>query len=803
METQTTETPVPGPGETEKDPPSSAAGEQTGPKSETPQPDGAGDSAKSNGKEKSPAATGESQQTVGEGGGGAGDGPGDGTKTESRPAPDGGPPDSPDGTREKEDPDPAPAGGGGGPQPPPFAQFANFGKISFAYDSKGEQGEERRPARTLFELTTTLPPPGARSTHFAAGEIADRCAALHSERLLFISCADVVIAKEAAHALVDALRLPPERARLLHFDRASADDSRHTFYALFENPQDCDGEVLVVVDALSLGARTFLDSLTNAQSLWADGVLTQTLRQNRAMMICLAEPQRCATRRHPGTEPPAAHWPVPFLEHLLRGPFPAGYRQAAETIAGQRAAGRWSRDDAELCRQLRDCIARGELAAVIEAGGLPPVAERDLPAEDDRPLHVAARYAGGFFPRLAPAEFDRLIIALLGDETVSVPIPPPPQPAGDGAVRPTEAWKEKRLAELWREGADRVLKECRLVVARDAASGPGIAFAEPGLGERVRGWFEGESPFYLHARFRAVHHARLLFDPSDALAARVVRMTVEMAEAYPDSYGRDWVLGLLDGERATAHNFNRSADLLRGMCEHAALVSTVHAVLEQLLSTGSQRATLELVTRLRFAPGFDVFPWLQRLVDGRDEAVRDSAYRFLYDELTGMGLQVYPTLQGVARWLPHRELDPDEYRPSHRLSLQLLMEYAWDTVLTFDAADFGRWPSRYPLLAVTDPAAAEEAAALLAGWLLHPGMLSVVKSDEIRVAAHLHYLVAALLAHWMYILYGPAAAPAEPSSPAAASGDVAAPADRRDALLDALLRAVVAATPGRDGREAR
>lgn len=670
-------------------------------------------------------------------------------------------------------------------------------------DEKAESGQKAgeeppRKLRSLMERTTELPRREATGVVVATDEAAPWMERLRSERLLLVSCQDGAVGLAAVHALVDGIGVRGGAARLLNFDNEPVEGATQTVYDLIRAPNEREGEILVVVDAVSHRAQPFLDRLLDPlNGAWAVPMLRGDLEEARLLVVCQIPPER---------EGPFSRWDVPFLDLLLAAAFPSEHRELRVEILRQRARGRWSRNDAVFCRQVRAALGNDSLQEVVAAGGLSLNDRVELDVE--QPVHNSVLYTAGFFPRLNPADFGRVVTVLLGDQTMLLPPEPVPVADDDEAGSPPApaAPRTKRLAEVWRESGDRILRECRLGVIRDGEGSRAVGFADPSAGDSLREHFEDDHPFTHHVRFAALHEARLLFDRSEAVAAGVVRLTTDMASAYPETYGREWLLERLgESPAAEPHEavFTRFAQLLRGLCEQVALQPVVAGVMERLLATRDFRIAMALVRRLRFAPGFDAFYWMRQLVDRGTSEARKAVADYLYGEAVRAGSQVYPLLHALQPWLPPEDERPERYSPSGWMALRLLVHYAADMVGRLKDEDYGAWPSRYALLAVSSPEAAARDLSLLLGWLLHPGVSAVVTEEKVVAdegePVDAGALVAALFAAWVFILFGSARTPAGP--PLAEE-----PADApfgADDLLAVLLREFAERTSGVEGRRLR
>lgn len=668
--------------------------------------------------------------------------------------------------------------------------------VNTVFQTSFSEGDER--IRPLRELTDPFRAQPVASCQFDPSELDSRWRELVQERLILISCVERSIAQAAAHELVSTSGVPHERIRQLSFGRMAKKDEALTVRSVVEAPHDGDAETLLVVYAVGDNAQLFRDSLLADAALWSAAELRALLAEKRLLVVVAAEPQHCSVPDP--ADLPFAFWPVSCLEPLLRRAFPSTHHELGSAIREQRDAGRWSRDDREFCREVRTAITRNQLQALVDAGGPPRRAAHELPLGSDRPLHAAALYVAAYLPGLDLDEFERVVATLLGDETATVTVAA--LPMGTGTAATAEVQKDVRLADLWSESIDRVMRECRLAVTREPGEGTTVVFSEPGAGEQVRRAFEDEQPFFLRARLRAMHLAGLLFHPSDTIASTVQALTVQMVAAHPSGYGTGWLLAqVLAGEAAElGHWSRRMAGLLRALAEEPECRPLIDAVLDHFIDNGHAEVALLLTRGLRFAPAFDAFRWMRQLIDRGDESVRWATYRLLKRELMSMDLQVYPTLRVVSAWLPPAGRPPERFSPSHRLGLRLLLEYALERAQRMCDDDYGAWPSRYPLFAITDHEALGTDIPMLARWLMHPGLESVLDGKAARNEGTLHQVLALLLAEWTYILFGPHGRLAQPAPTGLA--DDAREADP-DLIHAALLREIVAATDDAERRTLR
>jgi len=642
-----------------------------------------------------------------------------------------------------------------------------------------EPADRSYEEKTFVECTTELPNKDASVPDFVSEEMEDKSATLKQERLILISCIDHNIAQAAAYALIEKLSVSDNgRRRLLNFERLEEDCSGLSIYRFLKKKAGANEQTVIVADAITDRAQQFLDSLLDA-TVVSYREIKRDLKDNSLFLICLVDLEKTDKRlSNVKSDFQFVHWKLPFLRQLLRPLFPDRYLDLEERILRQRTQGRWNKDESEFCRQVKSYLKSNQLIEQIESRDTPAKPFSENPDfDDDKPVHNTVLYVATFFPNLSPNEFNRVVSMLLGDQTMTITITVD-QKGEDGVTRPVEIQKEKSLIQEWRVGSDRILKECRLVTSKD--SNKAITFSDIGRKDELMGYLEEEYGLYIQNKFVFILDNGLLFDSSERIARNVIRLIIEMAAAYPDYYGKDWLsdvvsklrkhfelgensspnpsepmlhlLGKPGGLRTKPQTYKRISELIREMLDYSQLKQVVTGFVEQLIGIGYHDSALEIIRNLRFAPEFDKFHWAKQLIDRGDEDIRFQTYLYLYGEVKGRGPQVYQILHTLEPWLPAVDRDPQKYSPSNRFALRLMIEYCLEITSNFDSKNYGSWPTRYPLLAVKDIDTAQSNFELLTKWLFHPGMKYVV--DGKGFDEDLNRLLPALISEWAFILLG-------------------------------------------------
>ncbi len=624
---------------------------------------------------------------------------------------------------------------------------------------------------------------------FFSEELAIKSNALKQDRLVLLSCIDHKIAQAAAFAIIEEIGIEDKHRRLLNFERVGKQNTDLGIYLLLKKKVEVESQTVIVVDALSDMAQKFLDSLFNA-TVNGCGDIKRDLKSNDLLLICLVDAEKIGSRFNgKNQEFHFSLWGLPFLPHLLRRHYPDQYVYLGEQIQRQRQQGKWSKDEREFCGQVNTCIKNGALLNVIEQGGVSGAPIQNDPVfNDEKPIHNTVLYAATFFPNLNPNQFNRLVSVLLGNQTMTITVPVN-QKAEDGTVKAVEIQKERSLIQIWKESSDKISRECRLIASKDSKT---MIFSDIGRRDGLKSYLEEEYSLYIQNKFTSVQDSGLLFDSSKSIAKNVINLIVDMALSYPDYYGKEWlpeviriirdyfafdeaavshsrepIIQLINksgGLRTEAQVYERISELIREMLTYPQLAEVISALMSQLLVTNLHDTALKIIRHLRFAPNFDEFYWMSRLLNQGDEEIRIQTYDYLYGEVKKMGRNIYQIMGMIQKWLPASDCDPQKYSFWNRFALRLMIEYCLETTYRYDPKNYGVWPCRYPLFAAEDANAAASDFDLLTRWLFHPGMKYITDGKDFD--ENLNQLLPALISIWMFILLG------QPVQDAAESGFV-------------------------------
>jgi hypothetical protein len=611
--------------------------------------------------------------------------------------------------------------------------------------------------KPLFEFTQPLPPAVtyAFPPHFAGTELKTHAQRLTDDHLILISCPDEDIAFSAAYKVIDALNLPyPLKKRLLNLDKAGADGPQPSIYNLIKK-RDPDEHIVILADATTEKGKQFLQPILTAGRS-ASSSIQDDLRQNNMYLICLInlgvsddslKPDNAATRRERDLK---FHcWRPTFLRRLLELHDVPDLDQIEADLKRQRELGWWNPNDSEFYYEVRSLVLRGEIKVQIkEKDDQPPLGSVTELFKGNEPLSDTVLYVASFFPNLTPYEFNQLVAKLLIREDASL--------------------------NDWHAVPDRILGDCKLATTptRDAATG--VNFINHSLRDNLREYLNRHKRFFLENKFQQLQELGLIFDRSPRLSQSAIKLSVEMANSYPEYYGSEWLTALVvdfekflavvePGEVKTwrfideinpAHARKRFyqtiAALLREMLQPR-MSEVISDFLDELLFLKHYASILEIIRRLQFEPAFDQFRWLKQLFHRGDPQIREQAKEYIRNYLKRTGVRVPQALASLEQWLPTNDRPLDN--PA-RYALGLIHSYFDQTVSNFDKRYFGAWPSTCPLFAFKDYDEATEKLELLVRLVFHPS-LERLYSRRLNPAL-VDRRVNNLITNWFFMLRGPA-----------------------------------------------
>jgi hypothetical protein len=642
-------------------------------------------------------------------------------------------------------------------------------------DEQQYRSDEEKP---LYDFVTRLPQRSTRLYEPGPEELSAKVNWLRDNRLLLISSPYPEFAFDAAWAVIEGLPGSPRRFNgMLSFQDVSS-TLEFSLPKLFEQRPEAEAEGVLLVDALPGAAESFPTSFLG-HSARADS-LKQALRNERHFLVVIvdfsyARRNNLASyvRQDNLVHQIFPYWEVPFLEPFMKRICPNQYDHYLREIARQRQRGLWEKEEDQFAQQILSYYHGDRLLEVIDNGGpKDPASSAESLLNTVTPVDQTVLYAGTFFQDITSPEFCHVVEALLNKRTTQVAAP-----ANEKNREATEV--EVPLLRIWAEKKDEIFT--RFLVETTGASRT-VNLAESNLREPLRKLFEKRHRYYLLDQFRAIQETGLFFHPSQRIGENTTRIAVELAFTYPEEFNEQWIVGLV--MRLRKHLANESADTdpmfkflskpgaaasnlastrIRDVCQRL-LASPQHKrvvtnSLEDLMSSGCHEQVLSLIKYLKFSEEFDDWYWLKQLLHRADSKTRYQTYLYMISYLKRMGMSVYDGLTKVSTWLP--PADRKSWSEFDSFVFRLLIKYCLDTIARFDPKHYGKWPSRYPLFAIDYPETVESHTAVLAGWLLHPGVEPTLAA--LRIRGTRMTLIGGLLAEWTFILLGPGDATAEVS----------------------------------------
>ena len=403
---------------------------------------------------------------------------------------------------------------------------------------------------------------------------------------------------------------------------------------------------------------------------------------------------------------------------------------------------------------------------------------------DGDELRSTVLYAATYFRDLTPNDFDKIVRLLLNDKTIEVE--KESQIVNDkGEIQVRKEPVVRRLADIWRESPDRILRECYLEAVSRNGSLQVVDFSKGYLRRDLRVFLESKYPMFVARSFQRLQDSGILFwqDSSEKILDNLVLLSVERTLSDPSYYDRNWLVQVLltfksqleadvdempedlvsllvhlgKNELVRRHFYHRLCQLIREMLRYEALRGAVRGFLNFLVSHERDTAldiVLELARRLRFAPEFEAYSWIRKLLDQGNSDVRERTYECLFTLVTESGIRLYGTLEAIRGWLPEPTRELERYSQSSRYALTFLPSYCFATAYNFPYQHYGEWPSRYPLFSALpdDISLAHAKLELLANWLNHPGL--IVRLEDMTPEASRASFIADLMELWILILEG-------------------------------------------------
>lgn len=459
----------------------------------------------------------------------------------------------------------------------------------------------------------------------------------------------------------------------------------------------------------------------------------------------------------------------------------------------QRVADRLMEGVAALEEFLHELEQANSLPLAVRKERFQPIQPQDV-FRDESEIHRVAAFVATYFPVLSQRDFDRFVLLLLGDQTLTEERSR--QVVGrEGNLTTLHEQIEERWSDRWLRNADRVFRDCYLRPVSSADGSWVVDFSEPYLRRELRGYLERHFPWYVRRQCQALQDSGVLFalDVSWATVEGLVRLFVERAIVDPVGFGSFWLLDVVRGlriqiggdpppsaspeeslewlweqiavgEQVRAHFHTRLALLIREMLDREALRPMVREFFEFLIAAKQHSALLgvilDLARSLRFAPHFDPLVWMRRLLDQGSPVVREQTQKRLVTLARESGPRIYEFLAIIQSWLPEDGRPSERFSFSNRVALDFPFDLCVEIAKSLPPERFGAWPSRHSLFYAlpSDPSEARREIAKIVEWILDPrgAALEVADKTETMRTAEVVRIgqVADLVEHWAWVLEG-------------------------------------------------
>jgi hypothetical protein len=628
--------------------------------------------------------------------------------------------------------------------------------------------------QTFLDPTQKLP--GQMDVQpFALDEHQHLVEALEEHRLIILSSFDPKISFAAAYSLVSHLRFKSYDHRLLVVEKQN--DRSDININLFSRPEYSGKDQIVLIEISQAGE--FLDSL-RTKSIGRPAGLREVLAQKNLGLVCTAscEVLGLAADATDSKAFPYFLYALPFLSHMLMQRYgKERARELEDVLLDQRKRKLWDdcSETEDFFKEVRShLVTPGQLEQEIErrealfrglssdesVERLKSVRPEALFANGDS-LYGAVLFTATYFRDLTPDDFETIVCLVLDGETREVE--KQSHSSNDkGEVQVRKEMVPKLLVDIWHEEPDRILGACSIEAIQNADSLRVLAFSKGYLRRDMRAYLESKHPLFLSRCLRKVRKKDILLqeDVSDTLVDNIVRLWADGAEDLDDLFTRFFlkISVLPKSEAFRSLLYDRLCHLIREVLQRESLRGTVHRFLDLFFRTRRHDTALdivlELARRLRFAPEFETFFWIKRLLDEGGEDIWDSTYEELFSLARESGSRIYEMLEALKAWLP--EAEEMGYSPSSRHALSFLPDYCSVTANGLSDKLYGEWPSHYGLFSAlpSDPQLARAKLDLLASWLTHPKLKSIVHREGWNPEDFLAAFIGDLLELWILILEG-------------------------------------------------
>jgi hypothetical protein len=623
------------------------------------------------------------------------------------------------------------------------------GDIYIYKDSGADKKKPETPDDSFSDPTQELPENPAKFSAFhSPGKLESYFGKWIEDRLLLLGGIGEDILYSTAYQLIEREQFRSYERRYLYFADYNS-DRNELILEMFRKYRVGRGEkMIVLIDIEDQGA--FYDSIFKTPAA-AKSIKEYLIEKDILLIAIVKNHLMNQVELNVGKGFYFAHWKMGFLSHLLKNFFPENTGELEKKIIGQRKKKVWGdkNDDHEFYDNLVFELMKG-------ADSFLELVEKRQEYIDDlkKPVEFSEHsweiragevfknsepyktvlYAGAFFSKLPPLDFDRMVNLLLDDKTAAAS-KTTRVTSYSGEDKTIETDEPKKAVEIWDDNADSILTQCKLKAVSDDSSSQYIGFVQPYLENDLKKYFKEIHPIYMRQQFRPIQESGILFrsDISPNISNNIVRLAVRMAILNPTYYGADWLKDFIvqlrshydikDTTSATPmeavlkyfenqthemirrHFYAQVSKLTREMLNHEQLKIVVKNFLNHLFQINAHDAVLHIALNVgkRMFPSrrseFDQFYWFKRLLDQGPDDIKNETYEALHKVAINNHHDIYIVTDSIMEWVPEpgKDKDEDNLSPSNTFALLFFHHYCFGILGRVKDKHYGRWPSKYPL----------------------------------------------------------------------------------------------------------
>lgn len=626
------------------------------------------------------------------------------------------------------------------------------------------------------------------------------------DRLLLLGGLSEDILLSTAYQLIEQTYGFSYEKRYLNFNDYNSDRTELILEMFRKYDVGPGEEMIVLIDIEEKG--TFYDSIFGSRA--AAQSIKEYLTEKNILLIAIVQDQLMKeVERKAGKSFHFAYWKIDFLPHLLANVFPNDAEELAHQITEQKNKKLWGdkKDDNEFYIDILFELNKGAKSFIDKVEKLQEIADgKAKPAKFSENLwetraeevfnntepHKTVLFAGAYFSKLPPLDFDLMVSLLLSGKTAPASkTTKVTSYSGDDKTVETE--EQKDAAEIWEENADSILTQCKLKAVSEENSAQHIGFVQPYLESDLKNYFKEKHPIYMRQQFRPIQKSGILFreDISPNISSNIVRLAGQMAILNPTYYGANWLMDFIHQLRAkfnisetASHNpvvqvinhienetnemirrhfYAQVSKLTREMLNHEQLKVVVKNFLNELFKINAHDAVLHIAINVgkRMFPShrsdFDLFYWFKRLLDQGPSNIKIEAYQALHRVAVKNPHDIYLVMDSILDWAPDPDKDEDHFSPSNKFALYFFNLYCLGTLGGVKEEHYGQWPSQYPLFRPLHKDKSHMAQLeKIIDCLMHPFIRDISKKsgpgkkEEFDLYAYL----AKILEDWGVILMG-------------------------------------------------